>query len=92
MKTLMCNGHPLENTHQDKVHCATCGAPIHPMEIDDVPLIHRESILDFPKLMAAATEAQKQIDLWPEWKKEIAQGYFVSRIENVETKSTKHTR
>lgn len=49
-------------------------------------MAHRESILDFPKLMAAATEAQKQIDLWPEWKKEIAQGYFVSRIENVETK------
>lgn len=86
MKTLMCNGHPLKKTKEDMVHCMTCGAPIHPMEIDDVPLAHHESILDFPKLMAAATEAQKQIDLWPEWKKEIAQGYFVSRIENVETK------
>lgn len=34
--TLMCNGHPLRNTTADKVHCATCGAPIHPLEVDDV--------------------------------------------------------
>ena len=39
----------------------------------------RDAKLDLYLLMQKGEEARKQVESWPKWKREIAEGYFVTR-------------